>query len=94
MKEKKIHKIENNNIVLWKDFSSTEYVGRMWARSESDMFCVTERGFGHYNGIDLQTLIFTPNRYRSDAVLFENYLFLLCYDYINNHNIIINGILK
>ncbi|MBN1300636.1 MAG: hypothetical protein JW995_05425 [Melioribacteraceae bacterium] len=60
--EQKIYKYKSESLELWKDFSSTNYKWSMTGRNEQDFFCVTEDGFGHYNGKNLITIFKTETR--------------------------------
>lgn len=85
---KKIFKYQNNQLAVWKDFSATQHVGRVWGRSEKDFFTVGENGLTHYNGTDLIT-IYATEMFINDAFIFEKDIFILC-----NNRIIIHGKLQ
>ena len=53
---KNIYKYQDDTLVVWKDFSSTAHIGRVWGRSEIDFVTVGSNGLTHYNGTDLITL--------------------------------------
>jgi hypothetical protein len=85
---KKIFKYQNNQFVVWKDFSGTTHLGRVWGRSELDFFTVASDGLTHYNGTDLITL-YPTGLFINDVFVFINDIFILC-----NNRIIIHGTLK
>jgi hypothetical protein len=85
---KKIFKYQNNQFVVWKDFSSTTYRGWICGRSEIDFFLLATDGFGHYNGTDLKT-IYSTNLPISGIFVFENDIF-----FILNFKIIVHGKLQ
>jgi hypothetical protein len=89
---KKIYRYQNNNLVLVADLSNTNYIARIWGRSEKDFFCITNDGIGHYNGTDLTTIYkgYEPR----NAFVFENEVFFYTYDYNIYNNIILKGTLK
>ncbi|MFA4922585.1 MAG: hypothetical protein WC557_00135 [Ignavibacteriaceae bacterium] len=82
---KNIYKYLNNQLTIWKDFSGTTHVGRIWGRSEKDFFTVGGDGLTHYNGTDLIT-IYSTSMFINDAFIFEKDIFILC-----NNRIIIHG---
>ncbi len=84
----KIYKYKNNLLEVWKDFSGTNYLGRVWGRSEKDFFGVASDGLAHYNGIDLIT-IYSTNLIINDLLVMEKDIYMLC-----ENRIIIHGKLK
>ncbi|MBU0558946.1 MAG: hypothetical protein KKG93_05105, partial [Bacteroidetes bacterium] len=85
---KKIHKYINDKLEVWKDFTGTTYIGRVWGRSEKDFFGVASNGLAHYNGSDLKT-IYTTDLFIDDLLVMEKDIFMLC-----ENRIIIHGKLK
>lgn len=85
---KKIYKYQNDNLKVWKDFSGTTYLGKVWGRSEKDFFGVASDGLVHYNGTDLKT-IYTTHLFINDLFVMEKDIFMLC-----ENRIIIHGKLK
>jgi hypothetical protein len=85
---KLIYKYQNNNLVIWKDFSGTTYLGRIWGRNEKDFFGVASDGLAHYNGSDLKT-IYPTNLFINDVFVMEKVIYMLC-----ENRIIIHGKLK
>ena len=86
--KKKIFKYQDNQFTIWKDFSSTAHVGRMWGRSEIDFFTVGSNGLTHYNGTDLVTL-YPTDLFINDVFVLANDIYILC-----NNRIIVHGTLK
>jgi hypothetical protein len=85
---KKIFKYQNNQFVVWKDFSSTKYRGWICGRSEIDFFTLASDGFAQYNGTDLSTLYLTSLPI-SGIIVFEKDVY-----FILNFTIIIHGKLQ
>jgi hypothetical protein len=52
----RIYRYDKTKFNLFKDFTGTNYGGRMWGRSEIDFFTDNRDGIGHYNGTDLVTV--------------------------------------
>jgi hypothetical protein len=86
--EKKIFKYQNDQFVLWKDFSATTHVGWICGRSEMDFFTVASDGLTHCNGTDLITL-YPTNLFINTMAVFTNDIFILC-----ENKIVIHGNLK
>jgi len=86
--DKKIYKYHDNLLTIWKDFSSTKHLGRIWGRSELDFFTVSTDGLTHYDGTDLVTL-FPTKSFINNIAVFEKDIFVLC-----DNKIIIHGKLK
>jgi hypothetical protein len=91
--QRKVYKYLNDKIVLWKDFSDTEFQSSFVGRSESDFFNNSDRGIGHFNGIDYQTVYETDLETYTN-IIFENDIFITAQDYVNNKYIVIHGRLK
>jgi hypothetical protein len=85
---KRIFKYQNNQYALWKDFTGTAYVGRLWGRSELDFFTGGNKGLMHYNGTDLVTL-FPMSGDFTDVAVFQKDIFVLC-----DSRIIVHGSLR
>jgi hypothetical protein len=85
---KKIFKYQNNQFVLWKDFSATNHVGWICGRSEIDFFTLASDGLTHYNGTDLMTL-YSTDLPISGIFVFEKDIF-----FILNFKIIVHGRLQ
>jgi len=84
----KIYKYKSYRLEVWKDFSGTNYLGRVWGRSEKDFFGVASDGLAHYNGTDLVT-IYPTNFFINDLFVMEKDIYMLC-----ENRIIIHGKLK
>lgn len=56
---KKIYKYQGNKLVVWKDFSGTQFAGLMYGRSTKDFFSEGYNGLMHYNGTDIETIYLT-----------------------------------
>lgn len=91
--DKKVYKYLNDQFVLWKDFSNTEFLSNFQGRSENDFFNNSATGVGHYNGIDYETVYPTHLRIYN-KIIFEKEIFICAYDKFNRHFIIIKGTLK
>jgi hypothetical protein len=85
---RKIYKHIKNQLVLWKDFSNTNYLGRIYGRSEKDFFGVASDGLAHYNGTDLIT-IYPTSFFIDDVFVMEKDIFMIC-----ENRIIVHGKLK
>lgn len=85
---KKIFKHQNDQLVLWKDFSQTTYLGMIFGRNEKDFFGVASDGLAHFNGTNIQT-IYPTN-------LSINYVFVMGKDVfaIGDYRVIIHGTLN
>ncbi|MCB0732183.1 MAG: hypothetical protein KDC88_14240, partial [Ignavibacteriae bacterium] len=96
VEKKKIYNYYKNQLRLVKDFSNTNFVGRIWGRSEKDFFCVTwDFTIAHYNGTDLVDIIPISYDYHvGDGILFEKDVFLTCENLTTGTNFIIHGKLK
>lgn len=81
---KKIYKYQNDVLNIWKDFSGTTYVGRVWGRGEKDFFGVASDGLVHYNGTDLIT-IYPTHLFINDLLVIENDIYMLCENRIIVH---------
>jgi hypothetical protein len=81
---KKIYKHIKNQLVIWKDFSQTTYLGRIFGRSEKDFFGIAEDGLAHYNGTDLKT-IYPTSFFINDVFVMENDIFMICENRIIVH---------
>jgi hypothetical protein len=53
---KKLLEYKNESFGLFLDFTSTDYVGNAYGRTEMDFFTINWNGIGHYNGTDLVTI--------------------------------------
>lgn len=85
----KIYKYKNS-LELWRDFSGTNYVGRLWGRTENDFFTVNNDGIGHYNGSDLITIYHSNYLYFNSSALFNSDVFFVR-NTPDNQNLIIHG---
>ena len=85
---KKIYKHKKNKLELWKDFSNTNYLGRIYGRTEKDFFSIASDGLAHYNGTDLIT-IYPTSFFINDVFVLEKDIFIIC-----ENRIIIHGKLK
>lgn len=99
--ESRIYKYRNGGLELWKDFTNTQYISRIWGRSEADFFCNTtrrkgfERGIGHYNGTDLITIYpIIDDWSTSDAIVFDSEVVILFQNQFDNTNHLLIGRLK
>lgn len=66
---KKVFIYSNNSLVLWKDFTGTDFWSNFVGRSETDFFNTSAKGVGHYNGIDYITI------YETDMELYNKVIF-------------------
>ncbi|MGA7721323.1 MAG: hypothetical protein WCA84_09105 [Ignavibacteriaceae bacterium] len=92
----KIYKYMNGQLVLWKDFSNTDCIGKIWCgRSESDFFMCSSTGIGHYNGIDFETIYTKTNPDISGGFIFDKDVFIIMDEPNNPHiNYMVHGKLK
>lgn len=91
--QKKVYKYSNNALVLWKDFSDTDFWSSFVGRSETDFFNNSSKGIGHYNGIDYKT-IYETHLEPYTRIIFEKDIYITSEDYYNHKYIIIHGKLK
>jgi hypothetical protein len=92
---KKIFVFDNDKgLILWKDFSSNNYLGGITGRSEKDIFGIGKSGLVHYNGTDLETIFPTSNNYLSSITLFESDIFFGIDDYSTGKHFMVRGTLK
>ncbi len=91
--DKSIFKYENDKLHLWKDFSGTNYQGRIWGRTEYDFFTNNYDGIGHFNGTDLIT-IYKTNIGISEAIIFDKDVFFLAQGSERYRFFVIHGKLK
>lgn len=90
IQQSKIYKYEGGELRIWKDFSSTNFIARLWGRNENDFFTYNYDGIGHFNGADLKT-IFNTNAVLRDAVIFSNDVFFIAQGASNNTLLVIHG---
>jgi hypothetical protein len=88
-----VYKYSNKELVLWKDFTGTEFVSNFVGRSENDFFNISANGIGHYNGINYKT-IYTTHLDLYTPQVFNKDIFFCAKDSDNQHYIIIHGKLK
>ncbi len=87
----KIFKHRKGQLELWKDFSGTQYFGRMVGRSELDFFGQTrDNSIIHYNGTDLEVLFHNTVDMWLAYVVGDS-AFFVCDDLNNGLVIIIRG---
>jgi hypothetical protein len=68
------------------------YGGTFWGRNKNDLFLRMQDGIAHYNGTDVEYLYnFEYGISISDAMIFEQDVFFLAYDFNNGLNLIIKG---
>ena len=87
-----VYKYSNKKLVLWKDFSGTEFRSNFVGRSQNDFFNNSIKGIGHYNGIDYKT-IYPTHLELYTRIVFEREIFVTALDSDNKHYIIIHGTL-
>jgi hypothetical protein len=89
----RIYRYDKTKFNLFKDFTGTNYSGRMWGRSEIDFFTDNRDGIGHYNGKDLVTVFKRFNNYWNiyESIVFENDYFST---WRNDTTVSIHGKLK
>jgi len=68
----RIYRYDKTKFNLFKDFTGTNYGGRMWGRSEIDFFTDNRDGIGHYNGTNLVTVF---KRFSNDWSIYESIVF-------------------
>lgn len=90
---KKIYKYINRGLELWKDFSGTEYYGKVLGRSKKDFFVAGVTGIMHYNGSDTQ-LIWQTNSNCTGQLIFEKDVFFTEYNSEKGLYTIIRGTLQ
>lgn len=94
---KGIYKYTNDNLELWKDFTSSPFAGVVVGRTEKDFFTYNHEedgswGLGHFNGIDLKTIYVLPPNYRLSGILvLKSEVFVQCFSMNSNGVIIIRG---
>jgi hypothetical protein len=90
----KLYKFMKGNIVLFKDFSTTNFAGSVRGRSEKDFFTINWDGIGHYNGTDLITIYkkWNDNWFPDGGIVFEKEVFFIWDDSYNTF--IVHGKLK
>ncbi len=88
----KVYKYSKSGLVLWKDFTGTGFLTNFVGRSETDFINNSNKGIGHYNGIDYKT-IYKTNLDLQSSIIFEKDIFIAAEDFNGNH-IIIRGKLK
>jgi hypothetical protein len=94
---KKIYIYENGTYSVWKDFSGTDYYGKvLCSRSEKDFFVGSFdlKGVYHYNGSDLELIYSAPNTRVLAGLIFEKDVFITMVDQATNKTRILHGRLK
>ena len=89
----KIYKYSDGGLILWKDFTATEYRGRAIGWSEKDFFCITNDGISHYNGTDFKTL-YKTDMSSSSGIAVPNNIFFIFFEFKTGYNVIIRGELQ
>lgn len=94
----KIYRYEDDgNYTLWKDFTGTDYFGKiLCSRSEKDFFVgsFSRQGINHYNGENLKLLYSSSNTYITSGCIFEKDVILSAIDLNTHKPKIIHGRLK
>lgn len=90
---KKVMKYKGDQLQVWKDFTGTTFLGRLWGRSEKDFFSVASDGIAHFNGTDLKT-IYPTDIIIFDMAIFSSEIFVLGVTRQNSHPVAIHGILQ
>lgn len=88
-----VYKYINKELVLWKDFTGTEFISNFVGRNENDFFNRSRNGIGHYNGKDYVT-IYPTHLDIHTGIVFEKDIFVTAEDSYNKHYIVIHGTLK
>ena len=86
-----IFKVMNNNLVEWRNFQNTTFLGNIVGRTEKDFFVAGIDGILHYNGTDIINL-YTNNFLSGGEVIFERDVFFYSIGE-KDQNIIIRGTL-
>jgi hypothetical protein len=81
----KLYRLKNNNLEVFKDFSSTIFSGYAVGRNEKDVLTANQDGIGHYNGTDLITLLpkWNIELDLNAAIVFEKEVFFIWDDSYN-----------
>ncbi len=87
------YKYINKKLVLWKDFSDSDFVSNFVGKSKNDFFNRSTEGIGHFNGIDYKT-IYTTHLDINSAIVVGEEIFFGAKDSNNRHHIVIHGVLK
>jgi len=94
-----IYYYENQNLVLWKNFDNTIYIGGISGRSTKDFFFISwgnadsTKGVGHYNGINLVT-IYPAQVYVGPDIIFDTKVIFLLKHLYTDQDFILNGKLE
>jgi len=80
-----IYKLNNDTFEKFIDFTSTNYAGSAFGRTEKDFFTINWDGIGHYNGFDLQTIYKKWNNdwFPDGIIVFERDAFVIWDDSYN-----------
>ena len=99
--ESKIFRYKDNQLLLWKDLSSTNFIAGIYGRTENDFFgytvnkSYTRYGIGHYNGSNFEEIYKLPYDYQiSGMMIFKDEIFIQSYSMNSNINLIVHGKLK
>jgi hypothetical protein len=76
------------------NINGEKFIAHLYGRSLSDMLYIMSDGIEQYNGTDEQYIYRYSNIQFTDAVLFDNAIFLVATDFTNNQNVMIKGVLK
>jgi len=89
-----IEKRINDEFQLFLMITNHNFYQRIWGRNSKDIFLLMTDGLVHYNGIDMEYLFYfnvTPKTQIYSAMLFENEVFFLTFEYLTNSYLIYHG---
>lgn len=89
--KQKIFIIFYHHLILWKDLSSSGYIGGIYGNNDYDFFATAYEGIGHYNGTDFKILYNSPDLDYFAGTLIDNNLFLPGKNYSTGQNIIVRA---
>jgi len=88
---------DNGKYTTWKDFTGTDYYGKiLCSRSEKDFFVGSWslQGINHYDGTDLKLIYYAPNTRVMAGLIFEKDVFITLLDIKTSSTRVLHGRLK
>ncbi|MFH0735679.1 MAG: hypothetical protein V1773_13420 [bacterium] len=90
-----LYKYKSNKLSFFTTIPNENFLHAIWGKSEKDIFFGMTDGIVHYNGDDFKYLVnFNQGISLTGAVLFNDEVFFMAYDFNKSLNLIFRGKLK